>query len=257
MKSLHELEAEDTEYREARANAEAEVARLLDRRKTLLLTELVDEVLALDNEINRQKVVSEMAQAKANELRGDIYVAREIAKQYAGVMMPTDDELERLLAIVTEAVDFPRLSGTPSRDVLDEFRRGFYACGRLGRLNEPATDRYFSSTLDDVSEILRDRRLRDVNGDVVLASALAWGDIVCRGADKDIGQMLEVSLAKRYTGTPPRPVWRDLLNGRANVQKPFPPRHLGASSSAYPIPRLTVRYGDGREADPSKNSWTQ
>jgi hypothetical protein len=247
-KSLSELESASANFLDAKSNADAEVERLLDVRKRLLITELVDEVLALDNEIKRQKVVSEMAQAKANELRGDIYVAREIAKQYAGVLMPTDDELERLLAIVTEAIDFPRLSGTPSRDVLDEFRRGFYACGRLGRLNEPATDRYFSSTLDDMSEILRDRRLRDVNGDVVLASALAWGDVVWRAADKDLGQMLEVSLAKRYTGTPPRPVWRDLLDGRANVQKPLPPRHLGASSSAYPMPRLTVRYGDAPAA---------
>jgi hypothetical protein len=100
----------------------------------------IDEIEEIDTQIRRHCIESEIADAKALSLRGELYWARENAKRYAGVAMPSDAALERLLEIVTDAVDFPRLSN-PSPNILDEFRRGFYAVGRLGRLSEPDAGR--------------------------------------------------------------------------------------------------------------------
>jgi hypothetical protein len=256
-KSLPELESENANFRAAKADAHAEVERLQDRRKTLLLTASVDEILKIDDEIRRQEITGEKAQAKADALRSDLYWARENAKRYAGVSMPSDDELERLLAIVTDAVDFPRLD-SPSREILDEFRRAFYAVGRLGRLAEPDAGRDFVSSLDDANMILRSRHLSDVNGDVLLAACLAWGDLRWRGSDKNLGQMLECALAKPNTGTPARPVWREILARRADVLPPLPPRGM-RSSAAYPTPNVKI-YREGsdgqmRESEPLAPLW--
>ena len=259
-KSLTQLESENSDFRAAKANAVAEVERLQGRRKTLLLTASVDEILALDGEIRRHEIAGEIADAKAFALIGDLYWARENAKRYAGVAMPSDAELERLLAIVTETVDFPRLD-SPSRNDLDEFRRAFYAVGRLGRLAEPDAGRDFVSSLDDANMILRSRHLSDVNGDVLLAACLAWGDVRWRGSDKNLGQMLEVALAKPNTGTPARPVWREILTGRADVLPPLPPRGMRSSGASYPTPNVKIYREDSdgqmRESEPIAPLWVQ
>jgi hypothetical protein len=249
-KSLTQLESESADFRTAKANAVAEVKRLQDRRKKLLLTASVDEIIELDAEVRRQEIAGEIADAKSDALKEGLYWAREEAKRYAGVDMPSDAELERLLSIVTDAVDMPRLDN-PTPEILGEFRRGFYAVGRLGRLPEPNADRYFVSSLDDANEILRAQRLRGIEGDVLLASALAWGDCVWRAVDRDIGQSQEIGLARLNQGAPARPVWREILAGRADVLPPLPPRNMHASSSSYPEPRMRIRYGDGREVDPA------
>lgn len=232
-KSLTQLESESAEFRAAKTNAATEVTRLQDHRKRLLLTASVDEILKIDGEIRRQEIDGEIAQAKADALRSDIYWARENAKRYAGVIMPGDDELERLLAIVTEAVEMPRLDN-PSREILDEFRRAFYSVGRLGRLPEPSADRYFVSSLDDANEILRAQRLQGIEGDTMLAAALAWGDVVWRAPDKAIGQGQEIGLARLHQGSPARPVWREILTDRADVLAPLPSRGMRSSAASYP-----------------------
>jgi hypothetical protein len=174
VKSLHELETEDAEFRNAKANATAEVERLRDRRKRLLVGGDIDEILALDDEIRRQEISGEVADARARELLGPIYFSREELKRWAGVNMPTDDELDQLLAIVIAA------HPEEFRNAPKEFKRAFYAVGRLGRLNEPSTDRYFVSSIDDANEILREHRLQGIEGDMLLAAVIAWGDISWR-----------------------------------------------------------------------------
>ena len=257
-KSLVQLESESAEFSAAKTNAATEIKRLQDHRKRLLLTSPIDEILALDAEIRRQEIASEIAQAKADALRGGIYWGREEAKRYAGVDMPSAAELERLLSIVTDAVDMPRLDN-PSREILAEFRRAFYSVGRLGRLPEPSADRYFVSSLDDAHEVLRAQRLQGVEGDAMLAAALAWGDVTWRAPDRAIGQLQEIALAKLNQGAPARAVWRDILSARADVLAPLPPRGQRASSSTYPHRGVAV-YREGPDGamtkvDPNTNSW--
>jgi hypothetical protein len=252
-KTLQELESESAEFRAAELNADTEVARLVEHRKALLLTSSVDDIIEIDDEIRREKIAGEISQAKADDLAGDLYWARENARKYTGVAMPTDAQLTKLLAIVTEAVDFPGLEGEPSPEVLDEFKRAFFAVGRLGRLAEPDAGRYFSSSVDDANlVILKSHRLSEIEGDVLLAAALAWGDVAWRKSDKSIGQLQEIALARPNQGSPAKPIWRDILTGKASVLPPMSPRGMRNPSSSYPEPRIRIRYPEtGREVDPA------
>ena len=255
-KSLPELESENSAFLAAKANAVAEIKRLQDRRKTQLLTASIDEIVSLDGEIRRQEIAGEIADAKAVELRGPIYAARIEAKRWAGVNMPTDLELDRLLAIVAAARPDLKLAREQGRfDISvrnhrDEFKRAFYAVGHMGRLGEPDEGRYFSSIFDDANSILRTRRLEEIEGDAFQAAALAWGDIVWLSADQSMGQIFELGLAPLNQGTPAVPRWREILDG-APLRPALPPRRRTASSSTYPEPRVRIRYGDGREVDPA------
>ena len=251
-KSLPELESGNANFLAAKANAAAEIKRLQDRRETLLLTASVDEILALDGEIRRQEIAGEIAQAKADALRGDLHWAREEVKRWAGVDLPSDAELEQLLDIVSAA------HPNEFRYDLQEFKRAMLAVGRLGRLSEPSNDRYVSSMLDDANEILRARRLQSINGDMLLAAALAWADCVWREADTPMGQQLGLGLAKLNQGAPAVAKWRDVLSGKANLLAPLPPRNARASSSTYPTPRVKITYSDtGKEVDPVAPLWVQ
>jgi hypothetical protein len=250
--SLAQLESESADFRAAKADAHAEIERLQDRRKRLLLTATIEQILEIDDEIRRQGITGEIAAAKADALRGPIHQARFLARQYAGVTMPTDDELERLLDIVTEA------HPGQFRNNMTEFKNAFFAVGRLGRLSEPSNDRYFVSSLDDVNEILRAHRLQSVNGDMMQAAALAWGDCAWRAPDIALGQQPEIALAKLNQGTSARPVWREILTRRADVLPPLPPRSVHASAS-YQTPRVRIYREDSagsmRLADASKDLW--
>ena len=135
----------------------------------MLLAASVDEILSLDGEICRQEIAGEIAQAKGDALRGDLHFAREEVKRWAGVIMPSDAELADLFDIVSAA------HPDEFRYDLQEFKRAMLAVGRLGRLKEPSNDRYVSSMLDDANEILRARRLQSINGDMLLAAAIASG----------------------------------------------------------------------------------
>ena len=166
--------------------------------------------------------------------------------------MPSDAELGKLLDIVAGA--YPG----EFRHDLEEFRRAFFACGRLGRLPEPSTDRYFVSSLDDANEILRARRLGSIDGGMLFAAAIAWGDVSFRGCRQGPGQSLEVSLARPNTGSPAVPRWREILKG-VPLQAPLPPRGMRGASYATPNVKIYRESADGamREADPTRNLWTQ
>jgi hypothetical protein len=249
--------------RSALAAAKAEIARLQELRPRLLKTETVDEIIELDDEIRRETIAAEIAAARMAPLKIELEMVQHERAKWSGVEMPSAGELDRLLAIVTAAYPELKLAreqgrfDTSLRDHRYEFRAAFYAVGRLGRLAEPDAGRYFSSVVDDANSILRGRHIKEVDGDAVMCAVLAWGDAQHRPADAAFGQMTEVAIAKIHQGTPARPVWRDLLAGKANLLAPLPPRNTHASSSSYPEPRVRIRYGDGREVDPSKNLWTQ
>ena len=180
-RTLPELETAMASNRAAKSDTESEIAELQDRRKRVLLSGDIDVIEEIDQQIRRHNIEVEIADAKARELHGFIYLAREEAKRWAGVNMPTDDQLAKLFEIVSAA------HPGEFRDSPKQFRSAFYAVGRLGRLSEPSSDRYFVSSLDDANEITREARLESVDGDLFLAACLAWGDISWRAHDKATG----------------------------------------------------------------------
>jgi hypothetical protein len=244
-RTLPELESANAAESAAKADAQREITRLQELRATLLRTSTVDEIIEIDDEMRRQKIMVEIAEARARGLMGELYFAREEAKRWAGVELPTDAELDKLFTIVSTA--YPgEYEHRPK-----EFKRAMFAIGKLGRLSESSNDRFFVSMLDDANEILRARRLESVNSDMFCAAILAWGDVPWRGADTSVGQPLEIGLARMHQGAPARPVWREILSGRANLRAPLPPRNVSGSALTYPPPRVRIRYGDGREVDPA------
>jgi hypothetical protein len=249
--------------RSALADATDEVARLQKHRPTLLQTATVDEIIEIDDEIRRQTIASEIAAARMKPLKFDLDMATHERAKWSGVTMPSDAELDRLLAIVTAAYPELKLAreqgrfDISSRDHRREFKRAFFAIGRMGRLAEPSSDRYFHAIVDDVNRLLSGRRHAEVEGDAIMCAILAWADVQHRPADASFGQLTEVALARIGQGTPARPVWRALLAGKANLLAPLPPRGMHASSSTYPVPRVRITYRDGQEVDASKNLWTQ
>jgi hypothetical protein len=249
-KSLHELESENAEFLAAKANAGEEIARLGKHRQHMLLSESVDAIMALDTEIVRQQIASEIAAAKANALRGPLHYARIEAQRFLGVDMPNDAELERLYEIVVKNhpwlnLERPatRRSDIGDRPFMAEFRNALFVAALRGRLAEPSDDRYWASMVDDANATLRAHRLSGVEGDALLAACLAIGDVHWRRADPALGQLLEVGLARPNQGTPARPRWREILSGAA-LLPPLSPRRQHSSSSTYSIPRVSIRYLD-------------
>ncbi len=250
--------------RAALGNAKAEIARLQEFRPTLLQAATVDEIIEIDDEIRRHTIAAEIAAARMKPLKFDLDLVQRERAKWIAVDMPSADELDRLLAIVTAAYPDLKLAREQGRfeislrDHRDEFRRAFFAVGRMGRIAEPDAGRYFSSVLDDANSILRAHRIKEVEGDALHAAALAWGDVMWRATDRAMGQSFEIGIARLNQGTPARPVWRDLLSGKANLVAPLPPRGMRASSSSYPTPRVRITYPDSQEgADASQNSWAQ
>ena len=261
-KSLQQLELEIAAFRAAKANAGAEVARLQEHRQRLLLTSTVDAIISLDDEIRRQQIAAEVATAKADDLRGPIHQARFIAQKYSGADMPTDDELERLYAIVVAKHPWLNLEREAKRtehgdrDFMGEFRNALYAIARMRR-SEPGGDRYWASMVDDANGVLRSHRLGEVEGDALLCAAIAHGDVAWRRADASLGQLLEVGLAPLHQGKPAASRWRQILNGEP-LLPPMSPRGMRNPESSYPAPRVRITYPDsGREVDPAAPLWAQ
>jgi hypothetical protein len=249
--------------RAALANAKDEIQAMEQHRGTLLKTGTPEDVLALDAEIRLEGIKIEIASARMKPLKFDLDMATRERAKWSGVDMPSDDELDKLLSIVTAAYPDLKLAREQGRfdiamrDHRDEFRRAFFAVGRLGRLSEPDAGRYFSSVVDDANSVLRAHRLQEIEGDALHAAALAWGDVVWRAADRAMGQSVEIGISRLNQGSPARPVWRDILAGKANLVAPLPPRGMHASSSTYPVPRVRITYPNSHEgADASQNSWT-
>jgi hypothetical protein len=249
--------------RAALANAKAEIQAMQQHRLTLLKTGAPEDVLSLDDEIRLEGIKIEIATARMVPLKNELDMVRSERAKWSGVDMPSAAELDSLLKIVAAAYPELALAKEPgrfeyARNHREEFRAAFYAIGRLGRLAEPDSGRYFSSVVDDANSILRAHLIpKDVGGDAVFAALLSWGDCVWRAADHAMGQPFESGVARLNQGSPARPVWRDLLTGKANLLAPLPPRHLDAGSSTYPAPRVRIRYGDGREVDPAAPLWVQ
>jgi hypothetical protein len=243
--------------RTALADAQKEIKAMQRHRLDLLETGTPEDVLALDDEIRLEGIKTEIATARMVPLKNHLDAVRSERAKWIGVDMPSADELDKLLAIVAAARPDLKLAREQGRfdiavrDHRAEFRRAFYAIGRMGRLGEPDAGRYFSSIFDDANSILRARRLGEIEGDAFQAAALAWGDVVWRAADRAMWQSFEIGLARLNQGSPAVPRWREILTGKANLLAPLPPRGQGASPSSYPTPRVRIRYGDGREVDPA------
>jgi hypothetical protein len=249
--------------RTALALAKSEAARLLALEPRLLKTETVDGMIKLYDAIRRENIAADIAAARMAPLKIELEMVQHERAKWSGVDMPDDDALDKLLTIVSAAYPELKLAREQGRFDISvrahrrEFKAAFYACGRLGRLSEPSSDRYFHNIVDDVNRVLSARRIADVEGDAVHAALVAHGDVLWRAPDAALGQLMEVGLARIGQGTPAVAKWRDILSGKANLLAPLPPRNAHASSSSYPTPRVRIRYGDGREVDPSKDSWAQ
>ena len=244
------------------ADAKAEIQAMQEHRLTLLKTGTPEDVLALDDEIRLEGIKIEIENARMAPLKVELDHVRRENSKWIGVVMPSADELDIFYKIVVVAHPGHKLERETTRfeyerNHRDEFKRAFFAVGRMGRLSEPSGDRYFHAVVDDINRVLSARRLSDVGGHAVMCAILAWGDVQHRPADAAFGQLAELAIAKINQGAPARPVWRDLLTRKANLVAPLPPRNAHASASTYPVPRVTIRYPNGQEADPSKNSWTQ
>jgi hypothetical protein len=235
-------------------------------RLTLLKTGTPEDVLSLDAEIRLKGIKIEIANARMVPLKIELDQARRENAKWSGVTMPTDSELDKLYEIVIATRPDLSLAREAKRtdfcdrDLMAEFKRAFLAVGRLGRFTEPSPDRHFHAVVDDANRVLNARRLSDVEGDAVMVAILAWGDVQHRPSDAAFGQLTEVAIAKINQGTPARPVWRDLLSGKANLVAPLPPRGMRARSG-YPTPVVKV-YREGadgsmREAEATQSLWTQ
>ena len=244
--------------RAALADAQDELKAMQKHRVTLLRTTgTPDDVLSLDDEIRLESIKIEIASARMVPLKNELDMVRQEAAKWAGVDMPTADELDSLYKIVIAAHPGLKLERETTRfeyerNHRDEFKRSFFAIGRMGRLSEPSGDRHFHAVVDDVNRVLSARRLSDVGGDAVMCAVLAWADVHHRPADAAFGQLTEVAIAKINQGTPARPVWRDILVGKANLIAPLPPR--GQRASSYPTRpvRIYEQGADGamHESDP-------
>jgi hypothetical protein len=243
------------------ADAQDELKAMQKHRIAILRTTgTPEDVLSLDDEIRLEGIKIEIANARMAPLKNELDIVRIERAKWTGVDMPSADELDKLLAIVTAArpdLNLAREQGRfdiSERDHRAEFRRAFYAIGRMGRLAEPDAGRYFSSIFDDANSILRGRRLEEIEGDAFQSAALAWGDVVWRAADRDMGQSFEIGLARLNQGSPAVPRWRDILAGATNLQPPLPPRGMRASSSTYPSRPVRIYQEDAdgvtRESPP-------
>ncbi len=254
------------EQRAALANAKDEIRAMEQHRLTLLKTGTPEDVLAPDAEIRLEGIKIEIANARMKSLKFDLDLVRRENAKWIGVGMPSADELDKLLSIVTAA--YPDLTlareqgrfDIATRDHRDEFRRAFFAVGRMGRIAEASPDRYFSAIVDDVNRVLSAHRHKAVEGDAAMCAILAWGDVQHRPADAAFGQMTEVAIARIGQGSPARARWREILNG-APLLEPLPPRGMHASSSTYPTRpvRIYEKGADGQmhETDPVAPSWVQ
>jgi hypothetical protein len=249
--------------RSALADAKDEIQAMEQHRLTLLKTGTPEDVLSLDAEIRLEGIKIEIANARMKPLKVELDHVRCENAKWSGVDMPTADELDSLYRIVVAAHPGLNLERKTTRfeyerNHLDEFKRAFFAVGRMGRLSEPSDDRYFHAVVDDINRVLSARRLSDVGGDAVMCAILAWADVQHRPSDAAFGQLTEAAIAKINQGTPAVARWREILSGQANLLAPLPPRNAHASATTYPTPRVRITYSDtGKEVDPIAPLWVQ
>jgi hypothetical protein len=231
----------EQQLRQSLANARADLEAaprvrkaLLERREALLLTSTVDEIIAVDDEMRVLDIKIEIARAKAAKFGQELsFIDRERAR-WIGVDTPSDAQLKQLLALVER--EHPGLiesSPNPyySRNVDAEFKAAFYAVGSITRLSEPTSKVSFATHVDRINGLLRRRGHTEVEGDVVLAALVAWGDVDYRLQDLRYGQTAECALDPLHnTGRAPSPVWREILAGSKPLRKALPPRAVADRS---------------------------
>ena len=161
--------------RSALAGAQEEIKGMQKHRLTLLrMAGTPEDVLSLDDEIRLEGIKIEIASARLSPMKVDLDQAPETTAKWAGVDMPSADELDSLYKIVIAAHPGLNLERKTTRfeyerNHQDEFKRAFFAVGRMGRLSEPSDDRYFHAVVDDVNRVLNARRLSDVGGNAACA----------------------------------------------------------------------------------------
>jgi hypothetical protein len=120
------------------------------------------------------------------------------------------------------------------------------AYGLFHEISEPTQKITFSAHVDRVNNVLRMQGHGEVEGDVVMAAAIAWGDVAYRLPDMRRGQITEVSLDPLFnTGRAPSAVWRKILTGEPLCQ-PLPPRgSVTLEADRAPRPRVLEQGADG------------
>ena len=147
--------------RAALADAQDELKAMQKHRVTLLRTTgTPEDILSLDDEIRLEAIKIEISNARMSPLKVDLDQARRENAKWAGVDMPTADELDSLYKIVIAAHPGLNLERKTTRleyerDHRDEFKRAFLAVGRLGRLTEPSPDRHFHAVVDDANSSVK------------------------------------------------------------------------------------------------------
>ena len=158
------------------------------RRAEMLTTSTVDEVVAVDDEARVLNIKIEISQAKVRAFGQKLdHIERERAR-WVGVDMPTDAELKQLLTLVQR--EHPRLldrnpNAYISRNVDYEFKLAFYGVGSITRVSLEAPPKIaFSTHIDRLNDLLRRRGHAEVEGDNVMAAAIAWGDVDYRRVER-------------------------------------------------------------------------
>jgi hypothetical protein len=238
----------EQQLREALSNCRADLEAgpgvrrsLRDRREALLLTGSVKEVLAQDFEIRVLEIKLEIAAAKAKTFGEKLAHIDHERMRWSGVEMPSDLELKELLVRVEHEHPglLDRRDTYIARDFAGEFKRAFFGVGSITRLSEPTSKITFETHCDRLNGLLRRHRHTEVEGDVILAAVIAWGDCDYRLPDPRFGQLAECSLDPLHnSGRAPSPVWREVLAGRAPLRQALSPR--GLVRSAQPLPQVKI-----------------
>ena len=93
-----------------------------------------EDVLSLDSEIRLEGIKIEIASARLAPLKNELDMVRQQAAKWAGVDMPSADELDSLYKIVIAAHPGLNLERKTTRfeyerNHQDEFKRAFFAVG--------------------------------------------------------------------------------------------------------------------------------
>ncbi len=155
-------------------------------------------------------------------------------------VMPSPDELKRLLAIVL--AKFPRLAPDMTDRWADnneikfagQFAAAFRAVGMMHRADKPDKKHYPSYFIDHGDDLLRALGPHAEIGPAFLPAVLAWGDVPVSDWRID-GVTLEIGLNIFRIGRPATDAWRRVLSTGSAIALIAPP-----SSRSYPMLQFRV-----------------
>jgi len=156
-----------------------------------------------------------------------------ISAPQTGAQMPSDAELERLLAIVRRAHPWLVKDDGPEAFDLESFKTAFWATTLFFRTHAPRQDRRFMSFVEHVVDV------HDVFvfGPAFLSAVISTGEVPWQRQDLAAGRTLEVGLDP-YAGLTSRNTWRDILSGRASLLAPVARKMPGQAPSDLPSVRV-------------------